>query len=125
MSELTGILQQIADCTSPQVAITLAKEVGGTVVSIPRHPKAHNKLAKLIGLDNLQAIAKDIGWGEFLIPAGEYRGQGSRKRVIQRLAEDGYSTQEIARVTDCHERTVRRTKSRLRNEAQQCMLPGL
>lgn len=120
-----GVLQQIADATSAEVAETLAREVGGTEIFVPRYPRAGGMLVQLIGLSNATAIAQKIGWGKLLIPAGDFRGQGSRRRMVERLTAEGFSTQEIARMVDCHERTVRRTKERLRSEAQQLRLPGV
>lgn len=120
-----GVLQQIADATSPEVAELLAREVGGTEIFVPRYPKAGSLLVQLVGITDATQIAREVGWGRLLIPAGAFRGQGSRRRMVERLSADGYSTQEIARLVDCHERTVRRTKERLRNEAQQIRLPGL
>jgi len=121
-----GILQQIADATSPEVAENLAMAVGGTEIFVPRHPKqGGGTLVRLVGLENARAISRKIGWGKMLIPAGYFRGQGSRRKMVERLSAEGYSTQEIARMVDCHERTVRRTRERLRNNSMQIRLPGV
>lgn len=125
MNNLTGILQQIADVTSVEVASILAKEVGGTELFVPRYPKPACKLSKIVGQQAAETIAKEVGWGDILIPAGEFRGQGARKKAVKQLCEEGLSTQEIARRTDCHERTVRRIKGRLRNDLKQLTLPGM
>lgn len=101
-----GIFEQIAEVTSGEVAATLAKEYGGIRIYIPKIAKPNHSLAKLIGLEALQTIIKEIGYGHLVIPAKCYRGAGVKSQIIAKLLEQGLSARTIALLANCCERTV-------------------
>lgn len=125
METLPGVLQQIAEATSYEVAALLAREVGGTEISVPRNPKPDSPLARIVGIDAAKAIADQLGWGRLLIPQGDFRGAGGQRALVRQMIQQGASINEAARAANCHERTVRRLKQALREEQKQHKLPGM
>ena len=112
MAELKGILEQIANITSKEIAEELAKVVGGTEIYIPKDPKETSLISQIIGIEHAQIIAEKIGYGKISIPAGEFRGQGARTKYIESLLSRGYPVNLVARLADCGERTVWNIKAK-------------
>ena len=123
MAELTGILEQIANVTSREVAEELAKVVGGTEIYVPKDPKESSLISQIIGIEQAQIIAKEIGYGKISIPAGAFRGQGGRRKYVQSLLNKNYPVNLVARLADCSERCVWRIKRNLDKEIKKNYIP--
>ena len=118
MKHLPGVLARIAEAAGQQAALTLAREVGGTEISIPSRPRARSPLAKMIGLDAARAIAAHVGHGRVLIPMAGLKGQAGRRAACARLQAQGLSATKAAIAADVHERTAWRARRRVRNPAR-------
>lgn len=114
MKYLPGILARIAEVAGTQAALTLAREVGGTEISIPSRPRPRSPLAKMVGLDAARAIANHVGHGRVLIPMAGLKGQAGRRVAVARLQAQGLSAAKAAIAVDVHERTAWRARQRVR-----------
>lgn len=118
-SVLPGVLREVAEATDLSTALTLAAELGGSRIFVPRDPRPGSKLVDAVGIDAARAIAALYPTENIDVPLGPLASHGRLQREILRLAEDGLSNQEIARRLHCHHRTVRRAKGRSQSASSQ------
>lgn len=113
---LPGVLAEIAEATSVEVAVKIAQAKGGRRVYIPARPAADHWLSQLVGHANALAIGKAIapGFGgiDMLIPMGPSHSNAQRWRVMHELIDNGRSKREIAAACGVHERTVQMHRNR-------------
>lgn len=114
-SMLPGLLGQIADAVGDDVAMKLARQVGGTEITVAKNPKPGSRITKLVGLEAARTIAREVGHGRMLIPMANLRGQGHRRAVMARLIAEGGSNTQAAIIGDSHERTARRIRKAMRD----------
>lgn len=101
-----NVLEQIESVTSKEVAAILAKNYGGLKIYIPKTVKLNNPITQLIGREALEAIIREIGDGDLMIPASHYRCAGAKAPIIAELLKQGLSAKKIAMEVNCCERTV-------------------
>jgi hypothetical protein len=115
LSELTGILADIAAIAGPGAALNVARARGGMEkVWIPRASYLHEGhwLVDAVGLAPAQRIAELLGPGRVDIPLGPFADQRRRTReALRRALAGGSSTAVAARLVGVHQRTARRHKS--------------
>lgn len=119
---LPGVLAEIAEATSVEVAVKIAQAKGGRRVYLPARPAADHWLAQLVGHANALAIGKAIapGFGgiDMLIPMGPSHSNAQRWRVMHELIDNGRSKREIAAACGVHERTVQMHRNRREDMAR-------
>lgn len=119
---LPGVLAEIAEATSVEVAVKIAQAKGGRRVYLPARPAADHWLAQLVGHAAALAIGKAIapGFGgiDMLIPMGPSHSNAQRWRVMHELIDNGRSKREIAAACGVHERTVQMHRNRREDMAR-------
>ncbi len=122
MSNLPGILADIAEIAGNDAAYKIASAVGGTRVSIPPRAMEGHWLTELLGYDQADAICRGLAT---LDPDGKLRGvrdetipkgpaailNAARRRAGEAL-NSGSSVREAARASGLHERTIWRMKAK-------------
>ena len=94
---LPGILAEIADATSLEIAVAVARALGGIRLHLPKQPKPDHKLARVVGVKAAAIICQRLGAGEYRVPAARallhwhdahcLRARGwSQKRIARALA---------------------------------------
>lgn len=109
---LPGVLALIAEATSPAVAIQIAAAFGGTRLFVPLRPRPTSALARVVGVEAAQTIARVIGHGDIEIPMAGARGQRNRRRRVAEMLAGGASIRQASLAGDVCERTARRIKAR-------------
>lgn len=114
MSDLPGILTEIAEAIGEDKARRLAEALGGHEIYPSRNPSPSSKLACVIGVDAVRKLADVLGVEKRLIPmAGRRRDVRGRE-----LAREGLSRSEIAARVGVHERTAARYAQTVREDRQ-------
>lgn len=114
MSGLPGILGAVEELAGVEAALQLAREYGGTQISLSDAPGA--LLVRLIGQEAASAIVQRIGRGKVVVPMATARGQkGRRAQAAALLSKDATATQ-VALACDMHTRTVWRVKKALKED---------
>jgi len=122
MSNLPGILADIAEIAGNDAAYKIASAVGGTRVSIPPRAIEGHWLTELLGFPEADAICRGLAT---LDPDGKLRGvrdetipkgpaaimRAARRRAYEAL-ECGKSARDAARISGLHERTIWRMKAK-------------
>ena len=112
--ELAGI--------SEQAALLLAKEHGGTRVTIPVKASADHWLSLLIGQENANKLCAYYCGEEIDVPLGPMTTGAQLHRTIRYLDRAGYTYERIAKLVGCDRRTVIRhvkgTSNRPKNPDQ-------
>lgn len=114
-STLPGILGEIAQVTSEDVALAIAAVRGGTQVYIPPEPEADHWLCRLVGRDAARAICEHltcgVGPARVELPLGP-TGHAARVRAqVDRMIREDRSERDIALATGYTIRAVRRRRA--------------
>lgn len=121
---LPQTLAEIARSCGLGVALTLAREHGGTRLWLPRNPGPNTMLARCVGELAARRIVAHFGGGaELVIPLGPTSDHRQQQVRIERLIQEGKSNNEIARQLRCHRRTVERHRQALRDDREPPLLP--
>lgn len=109
---LPGILSDIAQCTSTETALAIARAHGGTRVYFPAEPGPDNWLCKLVGVADAKAICARLSASDaILIPMGPCHSSRQRWRRMREMLDHGLPKHQIARSLQVHERTVQRHRN--------------
>lgn len=108
---MTSTLQQLIDLVGAEKTEALCRAYGGVDYYIPHHPRADHPWAGLLGQDAWQRLCAFYSGGVLTLPKGDRTF--ARLRVEHLLAQDKYSGRQIARMSGCTERSVRRWRSRM------------
>jgi len=122
MSNLPGILADIAEIAGNEAAYKIASAVGGTRVSIPPRASKSHWLTELLGYEQADLICRGLAT---LDPDGKLRGvrdeiipkgpaallRAARRRADEAL-KSGKSAREAARLSGLTERTIWRMKAK-------------
>lgn len=122
MSSLPGLLGDIADVVGPEVALEIARAVGGTRISIPPRAEPEHWLTELVGIAAADKICRGLatldpdnkrmrGVSDEILPLGSAKVLARAKRRAQDLLDDGKSVTQAARASGLHERTIWRMKA--------------
>lgn len=118
---LPGLLREIAEATSYEVALAVARVKGGQRVYLRLNPPADHWLSRAVGqataIKICHAICPASGGLDLDIPMGKMRGP-DRKVQIEQLTLDGAGKMKIAEVTGLHYRTVQKYRTALRAEGR-------
>ena len=117
MSELPGILAEIADVAGKEAAWALAMAYGGSRVYIKADPSGGYWLVELVGAEAAAAICDYLKVGRsgayILIPQAKQSAQ--RQRLYRALA-DGMSADQAALASGMHVRTAFRARRKLKED---------
>lgn len=121
MSNLPGVLAEIAEVAGESAALAVAFERGGTQVYLPPVPAPDHWLSDLIGLDPARAVCERLTCGvgglRLDLPIGP-AGNGAKARArIDAMIAENRSERDIARATGYTIRTVRRRRAALGKSA--------
>lgn len=118
MTDLPGILAEIADIAGEDAALAVAAARGGTQIYIPPSPDRDHWLSHLVGVQAAKAIADrltcGVGGMRVELPLGP-KGHAARVRAkVDRMIKDKRSERDIALATGYTIRGVRKRKAKLR-----------
>jgi hypothetical protein len=129
MTDLTGVLREIAEVAGVETAQRLAELRGGGRLSIPSQIKPDSWLALAIGEDKARLLSAHYAVGftsaEIEVPLGP---RGTHARIIaavRRLLGEGMPMEQIARRLGVSSRMVRRHKAAMVKEAKSQEPPAL
>lgn len=122
MSSLPGLLGDIADIVGPEIALEIARAVGGTRISIPPRAEQDHWLTALIGFAEADKICRGLatldaennrlrGVCDEILPLGSAKVLARARRQAQDALDKGASATQAARASGLHERTIWRMKS--------------
>lgn len=122
MSNLPGILADIADIAGNDAAYDVARSHGGTRVSIPPRATEGHWLTELLGFETADKICQGLatldpdgklrGVQNEIIPRGPASILTAARRRAQQALDEGKSAREAARIAGLHERTIWRMKAK-------------
>jgi len=118
MTDLPGVLAEIADIAGEDAALAVAAARGGTQIYIPPAPDRDHWLSRLVGLQAAKAIADrltcGVGGMRVELPLGP-KGHAARVRAkVDRMIQDNRSERDIALATGYTIRGVRKRKAKLK-----------
>ena len=109
---LSGVYLEWSEFLDRPVIDKLMNAFGGQELKISENPRPDSKLARVIGVENIQKIADNWGTGIVRLPMGAKR----RDIRVQALLREGKLTHmEIATAVAVSLRTVQYHAARLRN----------
>jgi predicted transcriptional regulator len=116
-AELPPVLALIAEAAGKDVALKIARQHGGTRVTMPQHARGKNWLSGLVGPVAAQAVIVALGSTRRIdIPLGPEGGYVySRNQLARRFAEmqaEGASETEIARALGVTGRAIRKRRAK-------------
>jgi hypothetical protein len=112
-SSLPGVLREIADVAGVEAAWALARAHGGMTAYITLAPIEGHWLVEAVGREAAARICEKFGGLRILIPQARIAQQ--QERLVKSL-EAGLSISQAVSVSGMHERTVFRTKKRLKEQ---------
>jgi len=118
MSEFCGDLKEVADILGEDVARALRACCGGLEIVVPETPPTSGPLAALPA-EMLRALCETFPRDRLYIAKGTCPRPGETRARVLRLAEDGLTTQQIARRLNITDRQVRRHLAGRRLAARQ------
>jgi len=108
MREWPRALRMIAEVIGPELALELARKAGGIDdVHIPREPTPTHPWAQALGHEHFAALCRALGGQSLNVPRGAFVAWKTRE--IIELAEQGFTTRQIALRCGVTARHVRRT----------------
>lgn len=111
-------MKPIVDAIGEEAALRLVEEFGGTVIAMPRAPRANSPTSRVLGLDIAKKLALVWGWGHMTVPLCSAVKRALQHRAIVQDLDAGLSGAQIARKHNIHIRTVRRLKAHARKSRQ-------
>lgn len=121
MTELPGILADIADIAGPEAALKIAQSHGGTRVDLPPQAKEGHWLTDLVGFEVADKICRGlavidaddrrVGLQRCVIPRGAASLLKTARRKAAEALDAGKSVRDAARISGLHERTIFRMKA--------------
>lgn len=126
LAPLTGFLAELADLVGEQRARRLAQIHGGTRLYVPERLTPDHPLVTEIGYEAALSLVHAFKREYLEIPLGpsgvHAQSIRSRRELVSRLDEEGWSAPEIARVTGIHCRTVYRHRAKKQINTKQISL---
>lgn len=128
MSDLPGLLGDIARIAGVQAAYAVAQARGGTRISIPPRAVEGHWLTDLLGMETADCVCRGLatldnegrlrGIRDEIIPRGPASLLSNARRVARQALADGKPAREAARLAGLHERTVWRIKAEKEDDSQ-------
>lgn len=103
-------LSVVVELCGAEAMRALVAAHGGTRIYIPRRPSPRSALCRTLTVDDVRKIIEAFGFGEVEIPSCNH---SMRRASIEKLAAEGKTTREIAKLLGIHQRTVFRHLSAL------------
>ncbi len=116
--DLPPTLELVATEVNEEVALLLARSLGGQNVYMPDHPGPDHPLTLALGQKDAARVARVLGPGSVPIPFGPYSIRSQLQQAIRDGITNGLSAREIVRQVGCCERTVRRHRALMRATVQ-------
>lgn len=114
MNGLPALLADIAEDLGEGSALTLARELGGQTVKVPRNPEG-SALERRVGVAIAGWLSERYAAEIVTIPMGPAVGYGQMLQRIGRAAADrSLSANEAARKAGCHVGTIKRRRGKVR-----------
>lgn len=111
---LPGLLRDVADAFGEDVALRLARELGGRYVYLPKVAERSHPVARAAGVRVLRfLISRHDELERIVIPKGPDRDRRLRARLIAEMTARGRTADEIAARVGLHVRTVHYWRTRL------------
>lgn len=113
------IMQMIRDIAGEEAYDLVCRHFGGTRLHIPSLSRFNEKslLSRRLGHDMAKKVMDAVGvevWQRVTVPRGKYGVVDKLiARVTELLAEDGFSSRDIALMTGAHMRTVYRRRAEM------------
>jgi len=121
--DLPPLLATIAELAGEPAALAVAREYGGTRVTVPMRARGRNWLTAIVGPAAAERVIAQLGGARRIdIPLGpEAQLHGSRRafeRHFEELMAQGKSVTSMARLLGVTERTVRNRRRARRSRAE-------
>lgn len=100
------LLDELATILSGHQLLRLLAIFGGIYLYIPKTATADHPIAKSIGLDGAERLAKVFGADQIKIPRGEEFRHLMRLRTVAALLHKGVSPREVAALVGCTPRQI-------------------
>lgn len=117
MTQLSGILAEIAHVAGEDAALAIARVRGGTNVYFPPVPDNDHWLCRLIGRDAAKAVCDrltcGIGGLRADIPLGPNGRAATARAQVDAMLRTGRSERDIALATGYTSRQIRRRRAAL------------
>ena len=115
MTDLPGVLREIAEVAGEDAALAIASARGGTQIYIPPIPDADHWLSRLIGIENARAVADRLtcGVGSMRVdlPLGPVGHAAKMRARVDAMIREGRSERDIAIATRYTIRAIRRRRA--------------
>lgn len=122
MTQLPGVLAEIASVAGEDAALAIARARGGTQIYIPPEPAADHWLSRLVGHDRALKIGDELTAGALGrrvdLPVGPNGRKARETALVDALIEEGLSEREIVLKTGYTGRAIRMRKARLKDRRQ-------
>lgn len=129
MTELPGVLAEIASVAGEAAALAIAQARGGTQVYIPPSPSPDHWLSALVGHEAALAIGDrltcGVGGMRVELPRGTTSLQARQRARVDAMIAEGKSEREIAQATGYCVRGIRKRKARIGQRGDSRQLPLL
>ncbi|PTR11784.1 MULTISPECIES: helix-turn-helix domain-containing protein [unclassified Novosphingobium] len=120
MTELPGVLQQIASVVGEEAALAIATARGGTQVYIPPVPPSDHWLCKLIGVERARRLADELTMGikglRLELPLGPASNAAQARARVDAMIKAGASERDICLATRYSIRSIRRRRAMLNTD---------
>jgi len=113
------IMQMIRDIAGEEAHNLLCQRFGGTRLRLPSLSRFSEKslISRHLGHDMAKKVMDAVGvdaWQRFTVPRGkDALPDKLRARITELLAEDGFTSRDIALMTGAHMRTVHRRRAEM------------
>jgi hypothetical protein len=111
---LPGLLKDVEEVAGTAVALELARQHGGTMISIS--DADGSALVLVVGKAAAAVLVERLARGKVMVPMATARGQAGRRAAAAEMLAKGASAQDAARACDIHTRTAWRAKSKTKGE---------
>lgn len=109
-----GLVAFVARQCGAAAVERLCAELGGNAVLIPKEPKPHHVLCRVLGVEAVRRIADEWGWGRVTVPLGSAATHNRLRAQAFALFAAGKSAAAVARELGVHYRTATRYRAALR-----------
>ncbi len=111
---LPGILEHVEAVAGRTAALQLAREFGGTMISVSDAPGA--ALVRIVGQAAASTLVERLAREKVWVPMAGQRGAGGRRAQAAAMFAAGATTREVALAADIHQRTAKRVKAQTKTE---------
>lgn len=127
MTQLPGVLADIAEIAGEEAALAIARVRGGTQVYLPPVPDNDHWLCRLIGRDEAKAVCERLTCGfagmRVDLPLGPTGHAAKGRAKVDQMLRDRRSERDIALATGYTTRAIRRRRKALDLPSDDRQLP--